>query len=68
MIEYALISSILDTNMWDDNKTLGMSKRWHLVTPPLTFARNQNMGNIIEKNNSQNIWMDGLVMGEYKDR
>ncbi len=54
--------------MWDDNKTMWMSKRWHLVAPPLAFARNQNMGNIMEKNNWQNKWMGNLVMGECKDK
>jgi hypothetical protein len=24
--------------MWDDNKTLGISKRWHSVIPPPTFV------------------------------
>jgi hypothetical protein len=50
--------------MWDDNKTLGMSKRWHLVTPPLAFARNWNMGKRMENNNRQNKWMGGLAMGK----
>jgi hypothetical protein len=50
--------------MWDDKKTLGISKRWHLANPPLGFTRNQNMGNIIEKGNWQNKWMGGMVMGE----
>ncbi len=54
--------------MWDDNKTLGMSKKWCLVTPPLAFVENQNMGNKMEKNNWQNIWMGGLAMGECEDR
>jgi len=27
-------------NMWNDNKTLGISKRWHLVTPFLAFVGN----------------------------
>ncbi len=31
-----------------------MSKRRQLVTPPPAFARNQNMGKIMEKNNKQN--------------
>ncbi len=50
--------------MWDDNKTLGMSKKWHLVTPPLAFAGNQNMGKRMENSNWQNKWMGGLAMGE----
>jgi hypothetical protein len=54
--------------MWNDNKTLGMSKRLHLVTPPLAFARNHNMGNIMGKKNWQNKWMGSLVMGECKDK
>ncbi len=48
--------------MWDDNKTLGISKIWHSITPPPIFARNQKMGNKMEKNNWQNI-----SMGEYED-
>jgi hypothetical protein len=43
--------------MWNDNKTLGMSQRWHSVTPPPTFPRNQNIGERMEKKNWQNIWM-----------
>jgi hypothetical protein len=54
--------------MWDDNKTLRMSKKWHLVTPPLTFAGNQNMGKRMEKSNWQNKWMGGLVMGKCENR
>ncbi len=64
MIEYTLISNIL---VWNDNKTLGMSKRWHSVTPLPAFARNHNMGNIMEKNNWQNKWMGGLAMGKCKN-
>ncbi len=67
MIEYTLISSILD-RMWDDNKTLGISKRWHSVTPTLAFVKNQNMGNIMEKSNWQNGWMGGMVMGKCEYR
>ncbi len=55
-------------NMWDDNKTLGMSKRWHTITPPPIVAGNYNMGNRMEKKNWQNIWMGGLMMGECEDR
>ncbi len=54
--------------MWDDNKTLGMLKKWHLVISPLAFVGNQNMGNRMEKNNWRNKWMDNLKMGAYKDR
>ncbi len=54
--------------MWDDNKTLGMSKKWHSVIPPLTFAGHQNMGKRMEKSNWQNRWMGGLAMGECKNR
>jgi hypothetical protein len=51
--------------MWDNNKTLAISKKWHLVVPPSTFARNQNMGNRMEKNNWQNKWMGSVAMGEW---
>ncbi len=54
--------------MWDDNKTLGMSKRWHSITQPPAFVGNQNMGNKMEKNNWQNLWMGGLMMGKCKDK
>ncbi len=54
--------------MWDDNKTLGMSKRWHLVAPFPTFARNQNTHNKMGIFFWQNIWMGSLAMGESKDR
>ncbi len=27
------------------NKTIGISKRWHLVTPPITFDGNHNIRN-----------------------
>jgi len=54
--------------MWNDNKTLGMSKRWHSMIPPRAFARKQNMGNIMEKNNWQNKWTGGLAMGECENR
>ncbi len=54
--------------MWDDDKTLGMSKRWHSTTPPPAFVRNQNMGNKMEKNNWQIRWMGGLTMDKCKDR
>jgi hypothetical protein len=54
--------------MWDDNKTLSMLEKSHLVIPPLTFARNQNMGNRMEKSNWKNRWMGNLVMGTCEDR
>jgi hypothetical protein len=63
--------------MWNANKTLGISKRWHLVTPPLTFVGNYNMGNIMEKGNWENIWlvphvvgswMSNMAMGKWKDK
>jgi hypothetical protein len=54
--------------MWDDNKILGMSKKSHLVIPPLAFAGNQNMGNRMEKNNWKNKRMGSLVMGACEDR
>jgi hypothetical protein len=56
--------------MWDDNKTLGMSKRWHSVTLPPAFVGNQNMnmGNKMEKRNWQNRWMGGMAMGKCKNR
>ncbi len=52
----------------NDNKTLGISKKWHSSTPPPTFAGNQNMKNIMEKGNWQNICMGGVVMGKCKDK
>jgi hypothetical protein len=46
---------------------LAISKKWHFVTPPPTFARNQNMGNIMENKNWQNKWMGNMVMGKCED-
>ncbi len=40
--------------MRDDKKTIGTSKRWHPTNPPLTFTRNLNMENKVEKGNWQN--------------
>ncbi len=49
--------------MWDDNKTLGMLKKWHSVIPLLAFVGNQNMRNKMEKNNWKNKWMGWLGDG-----
>jgi hypothetical protein len=68
MIEYTINLKHTWENMWDDTKTLGMSKRWQLFTPPPTIVRNKNMGKRTEKNNWQNRWMGDLVMGKCKDR
>ncbi len=54
--------------MWNDNKTLGISKKWHLVIPCPTFVGNQNMKNKMEKNNWKNKWMGSVVMGKCKNR
>ncbi len=54
--------------MWNEKKTFGISKRWHPTNPPLAFARNQNMGNKMEKGNWQNRWMGDMVIGECQDR
>ncbi len=54
--------------MWNDNKTLGIFKEWHLITPLPTFATYHNMGNRMEKNNWQNIWMGDLAMGKCENR
>ncbi len=54
--------------MWDDNKTLGISKRWHSIIPTIVVARNKNMGNIMEKSNRQNKWMGGMAMGKCEYR
>jgi hypothetical protein len=64
MIEYTLISSILDKICEMTTKPCNCPRYDILVTPLLTFAWNQNMGNIMEKNNWQNRWMGNLVMGE----
>ncbi len=50
------------SSIWNivNNKTLGMSKRWHSVTPPLALVGNQNMGKRMEKSNWQNRWMGCL--------
>ncbi len=53
--------------MWDNNKALAISKKWHFVTPPPAFARNQNMGNIMENKNWQNKWMGNMAMGKCED-
>jgi hypothetical protein len=53
--------------MWDDNKTLGISKRWHSVLPPLAFDGNHNMRNIMEFF-WQNRWINNLMMGKCEDR
>ncbi len=37
--------------MRNDNKTFGISKKSNFARPPKEFARNQNMGNIMEKAN-----------------
>jgi hypothetical protein len=55
--------------MWNDNKILGIFKRWHPTNPHPTFAKNHNMENIVEKGKSwQNKWMGGMAMGECKDK
>jgi hypothetical protein len=41
--------------MWDDKKIVGVFKKWHLTSPTLTFIKNQNMGNRMEKGNWLNI-------------
>jgi hypothetical protein len=40
--------------MWNDKKIVGISKKWHLINPTLTFTKNKNMGNRMEKGNWQN--------------
>ncbi len=52
--------------MWNDNKTFGISKRSNFVKPPKEFARNQNMGNKLGKENWQNNWMGNMAMGKWK--
>jgi hypothetical protein len=39
--------------MWDDKKNNKISKKWKSTSPPLAFAKNQNMGDKIEKGNWQ---------------
>ncbi len=54
--------------MWDDKKNNGISKRWNLTSPPLVFARNHNMGNMMGKENWRNKWMGNMVMGKCQDQ
>ncbi len=55
--------------MWNDNKTFGISKRWHPTNPHLTFTINHNMENIMKKGKSwQNKWMGGMAMGECENK
>jgi hypothetical protein len=63
MIEYTLISSILDRICEMIKKIVGISKRWNQTRPLSTFSQNQNMGNIMEKGNWQNKWMGSMAMG-----
>jgi hypothetical protein len=50
---------------WQKNNEI--SKRWKLTSPPLAFAKNQNMGDKIEKGNWQNEWMGDMTMGKCQD-
>jgi hypothetical protein len=51
MIEYRIISSILDKICKMTTKTLEYPRDLTLLDPTKNFARNQNMGNIMEKAN-----------------
>ncbi len=68
MIEYTLISSMLNGICDMTTKPWECPKDKHSVTPLVPFVGNQNMGNKMEKNNCQNRWMGGMAMGECKDR
>jgi hypothetical protein len=54
MIEYTLISSILDRICDMTTKPWECPRDKHSVTSPVPFVGNQNMGNKMEKNNCQN--------------
>jgi hypothetical protein len=50
--------------MWNDKNLLEYPI--DDTKPPLAFAWNQNMGNIMEKCNWQNRWMGDMAMGKCK--
>jgi hypothetical protein len=54
MIEYTLISSILDKICEMTTKPWEYPRDKHSITPPLPFVGNQNMGNKMANNNCQN--------------
>jgi hypothetical protein len=54
MIEYTLISSMLNGICDMTTKPSECPRDKHSVTPLVPFVGNQNMGNIMEKNNCQN--------------
>jgi hypothetical protein len=57
MIEYTLISSILDRICEMIIAPLEFPRDLTMLDPPQVVTRNQNMGNRMEKPNWQNKWM-----------
>jgi hypothetical protein len=68
MIEYTLISSILNRICEIIKKSLEYPRDDTKVSPPLAFARNHNMGNKMETSNWKNKWMGDMTMGKCQDR
>jgi hypothetical protein len=64
MIEYTLISSILDKNMWN-NKKKRLEYPWNdiILDPLWNFLKIKTWGTWNEKGNWQNKWMGSMVMG-----
>ncbi len=68
MIEYTLVSSILDRICEMIKKLLEYPKDDTQLIPFGAFARNQNMGNRMEKGNWQKRWMGDMVISKCQDR